>query len=151
MAFKPSQLGPQAKTPVAPKTPPKQAAEAAKISDEKRSLEEERIYRKGVVSIKDLISPAGMKIESTYLVLNETYVRTVFVVNYPRYINLGWFAPIINLNWTLDVAMFFYPVKAEVILKQLRKKVGMLESQIMSDAEKGAPRDPISETALHDI
>lgn len=150
MAFKPSQIGPQAAA-AAPKTPPKQAAEAAKIAGEKQSLEEERIYRKGVVSIKDLIAPAGMKIEPTYLVLNETYVRTVFVVNYPRYINLGWFAPIINLNWTLDVAMFFYPVKAEVILKQLRKKVGMLESQIMADAEAGKPRDPVTETGLHDI
>lgn len=150
MAFKPTQLGPQKAAPVS-SAPPKQAAEAAKISEEKRALEEERIYRKGVVSIKDLIAPAGMKVEPTFLVLNETYVRTVFVINYPRYINLGWFSPIINLNWTLDVSMFFYPVKAEVVLKQLRKKVGMLEAQIMGDAESGKPRDPISETALHDI
>ncbi|MEK9152707.1 MAG: DUF87 domain-containing protein, partial [Patescibacteria group bacterium] len=68
-----------------------------------------------------------------------------------RYINLGWFAPVINMNTTLDVAMFFYPVKAEIILKQLKKKVGNLEAQILSDHEKGAPRDPISETALRDI
>lgn len=124
---------------------------ASKLEAEKGLLEEERIYRKGVVSIKDLISPAGMKIDSTFMVLNETFVRTVFVVNYPRYISLGWFAPIINMNTALDVSMFFYPVKPHVILKQLKKKVGTLESQIMSDAEKGAPRDPIRETALRDI
>ena len=47
--------------------------------------------------------------------------------------------------------MFFYPVKAAVILKQLKKKVGMLEAQIISDSDKGAPRDPIRETALKDI
>ena len=35
--------------------------EAAKIAQEKETLEEERIYRKGVVSIKDVIAPAGMK------------------------------------------------------------------------------------------
>jgi type IV secretory pathway VirB4 component len=149
MAFKPSQIGPSAAP--TPKVPLKQATEAAKLSSEKQALEEERIYRKGVVSIKDLVAPAGMKIEPTFLILNETYVRTVFVINYPRYINLGWFAPIINLNWTLDVAMFFYPVKAEVILKQLRKKAGMLEAQIMADAETGKPRDPIAETGLRDV
>lgn len=154
MAFQPGQFG---QTPAAappPKRqgpPPKKVQEAEQIAKEKELLEEERIYRKGVVSIKDIIAPAGMKIEPTYLVLNESYVRTIFVVSYPRYISLGWFAPIVNMNHPLDVAMFFYPVKPEVILKQLKKKVGTLEAQILSDAEKGAPRDPIRETALRDI
>jgi type IV secretory pathway VirB4 component len=151
MAFNPRQLGTTAAPPAAKGAAKKEQAAAASQVEEKRLLEEERIYRKGVVSIKDIIAPAGMKIEPTHLVLNETFVRTIFVVNYPRYINLGWFAPIINLNLTLDVAMFFYPVKAEIILKQLRKKVGMLEAQIMGDAEKGAPRDPIAETGLRDV
>ena len=47
--------------------------------------------------------------------------------------------------------MFFYPVKSEIILKQLKKRVGNLQAQLMSDIEKGAPRDPILETALRDI
>ena len=75
----------------------------------------------------------------------------MFVVGYPRYIRVGWFAPVINLNLPLDVSMYFYPIGSEVILKQLRNKVGGLEAQILSDAEKGAPRDPIRETALRDI
>lgn len=130
---------------------PSRPDERAGVTKAKVTLEEERIYRKGVVSIQDIISPAGMKVESTYLVLGDTHLRTIFVVTYPRYISLGWFAPIINMNQTLDVAMFFYPVKPEVILKQLKNKVGALEAQIMSDADKGAPRDPLRETALRDI
>jgi type IV secretory pathway VirB4 component len=154
MAFKPQQLG--ATGAVQPPRQPDPAdrrklAEAEKIATEKQLLEEERIYRKGVVSIKDVIAPAGMKIDPTFLVLGETFVRTIFVVTYPRYVTLGWFAPIINMNTTLDVAMFFYPVRADIILKQLKKKVGALEAQILSDSEKGAPRDPIRETALRDI
>ncbi len=129
----------------------KRASETQKLASEKEQLEEERIYRKGTVSIKDLIAPAGLKVEPTYLVLNESYLRTIFVITYPRYISLGWFAPIVNLNYPLDIAMFFYPVKPEVILKQLKKKVGTVEAQILSDNEKGAPRDPIRETALRDI
>jgi conjugal transfer ATP-binding protein TraC len=155
MAFQPGQFGP---TPTSAQPPKKVSPSAAKtvretekIAKERELLEEERIYRRGVVSIKDVISPAGMKVEPTFIVLNESYVRTIFVVTYPRYISLGWFAPIVNMNHPLDVAMFFYPVKPEVILKQLKKKVGTLEAQIMSDSEKGAPRDPISEAALRDI
>jgi hypothetical protein len=117
----------------------------------KEYIDEEKAFRRGIVSIKDLIAPASMKINPNYLLLGEKFVRTLFVVNYPRYISVGWFAPIINLNSTFDVGMFFYPVKSSVILKQLKKKVGALEAQIISDAEKGAARDPLRETALRDI
>jgi type IV secretory pathway VirB4 component len=47
--------------------------------------------------------------------------------------------------------MFFYPLKAEIILKQLQKKVGIFQAKILGDADKGAPRDPLAETALRDI
>jgi len=47
--------------------------------------------------------------------------------------------------------MYFYPVQSSNILKQLKKKVGVLQAEIMSDNEKGAPRDPVKETALQDI
>lgn len=124
---------------------------AKKTEEEKILLEEERVYREGTVSIKDLISPAAMRIFPTYLTLGDKFVRTIFVIGYPRYITVGWFTPIINLNLPLDVAMYFYPVRTDIILKQLKKKVGNLEAQILADREKGAPRDPIRETALRDI
>ncbi|MFH0805261.1 MAG: hypothetical protein V1916_03660, partial [Patescibacteria group bacterium] len=114
-------------------------------------LESEKIYRRGVVTVRDLIAPAALRVESRYLELGSKFVRTIFVVTYPRYIRVGWFAPVINLNVPLDISMYFYPVGSEVILKQLRNKVGALEAQILGDAEKGAPRDPIRETALRDI
>jgi len=114
-------------------------------------IEEEKAFRRGVLSIKDLIAPASMEVTPDYLRLGGKYIRTIFVVNYPRYINVGWFAPIINLSSTFDVAMFFYPIKSAVILKQLKNKTGALEAQIVSDAEKGAARDPLRETALRDI
>ncbi len=117
----------------------------------KEYIEEEKAYRRGTISIKDLIAPASFKVDSNMLLLGDKFVRTIFVINYPRYISVGWFSPIINLNSTFDVSMFFYPVKSAVILKQLKKKVGALEAQIISDAEKGAARDPLRETALRDI
>ena len=114
-------------------------------------VEQEKAFRRGVLTIKDLISPSSFKVNSDYVRLGEEYVRTIFVISYPRFISVGWFAPILNLNNTFDVGMFFYPVKSAVVLKQLKKKVGALEAQIISDAEKGAARDPLRETALRDI
>jgi type IV secretory pathway VirB4 component len=125
--------------------------ETEQLEKEKVVLRDEKIYREGVISVKDLIAPAAMEVTPTFIKLGQKFVRTLFVVGYPRYIAVGWFAPIINLSMTLDIAMFFYPVKAHIILKQLKNKVGALEAQILSDREKGAPRDPIRETALRDI
>jgi len=121
-------------------------------SDEaKNIIEEEKAFRRGVLSVRDLISPASLKAEAKHLSLGNKFVRTIFIIGYPRYISVGWFAPIINLNLTFDVSMFFYPVKSAIILKQLQNKVGSISAQIISDAEKGAARDPLRETALHDI
>jgi len=122
-----------------------------KQAEEKILLEEERVYRKGVASIKDLVAPASMKVEPSFVRLGDVYCRTLFVITYPRYVTVGWATPLISLSAQLDIAMFFYPIKADVVLKQLKKKVGVLEAQISSDAESGKPRDPIAETALRDI
>jgi len=125
-----------------------------RTEDERRKkelLRAEQVYRKGLVSVRDIIAPASMRVDSRYLELNATFIRTMFVITYPRYISVGWFAPIIMYNVPLDVSMFFYPVKSDIILKQLRNKTGALEAQILSDAEQGAPRDPIREQALRDV
>ncbi len=114
-------------------------------------IEEEKAFRRGILSVRDIIAPASLKINANHLLLGDKFLRTIFVISYPRYISVGWFAPIINLNFTFDISMFFYPVKSGIILKQLKNKVGALEAQIISDAEKGAARDPLRETALRDI
>ncbi|PIY93494.1 MAG: conjugal transfer protein TraC [Candidatus Magasanikbacteria bacterium CG_4_10_14_0_8_um_filter_32_14] len=129
----------------------KENEEKKKIKEEIITLEEERVYREGTVTIRDLIAPSAFKVESNFLQLGDTFLRTIFVTSYPRYISVGWNASILNLNLSMDVSMFFYPVNAAVILKQLKNKVGALQSQLSSDAEKGAARDPLRETALRDI
>src|SRR3989338_4331669 len=145
--FKTKKIEKEITNPVKPKTvaPPVSSAE------EKQTIEEAKIYRRGVVSLRDLVAPSALEVESSFIRLNDRYVRTIFVTDYPRYISVGWFAPVINFNSTLDISLFIYPVRAEVILKQLKNKVGALEAQIIAEHEKGAPRDPIKETALRDI
>lgn len=122
-----------------------------KALEEKTTLDEERVYRRGTVTVRDLIAPAAFEVTPTHLVLGDIFVRTLFVTTYPRYVGIGWGSPIINYKGTIDVGMFFYPIKADIILKQLRDKVGVLEAQIVSDNETGKPRDPIRETALRDV
>jgi len=83
----------------------KQGKGEEKIS--KELLEEEKRYRAGTLSIIDLIAPAAMEVKPNYLRLGTTFVRTLFVISYPRYITIGWFSPIINFSNPLDISMFF--------------------------------------------
>lgn len=124
---------------------------AADAEQDKETLQEEQIYRRGIVSALDLVAPASFEITPDHVKVGGLHARTLFVLAYPRYISVGWFAPIINYNASLDIGMFFYPVESPVILKQLKNKVGVLQAQLTADAEKGAPRDPLRETALRDI
>ena len=153
MALDISQFNQPQPQPKAPALTAKQrkAQQAAQAKAEVTTLEEERIYRKGLVDVKDLIAPAAFEVKPFFVMLGDLFVRTIFVVNYPRYISVGWFTPIVNMNKALDVAMYVYPVKSDIILKQLKKRVGNMEAQLMTDIEKGAPRDPILETGLRDI
>ncbi|MFH1712573.1 MAG: DUF87 domain-containing protein [Candidatus Jacksonbacteria bacterium] len=151
MSFNPLKVLKQHKAPKtqkAPKTPEQKAAEF-KIG--KEMLQAEKVYRKGLVTIRDLIAPASLEIKPDYVKLNNQYVRTLFILTYPRYLTVGWFAPIINFSAPLDISMFFYPVPDDIVLKQLRNKVGNVEADLTAAAEKGAPRDPLRETALRDI
>lgn len=119
--------------------------------ESKEILEAAKSYELGVRSVLDLVAPAAFHVQPRSVDVGGRFCSTMFVVTYPRYIAVGWFAPIVTLNISLDIAMFFYPVKSAIILKQLKKKVGALEAELISDAEKGAPRDPVKETALKDI
>lgn len=114
-------------------------------------LKTEEAYYRGVVSIRDLIAPSSLKVNPLYLQLGDRFLRTIFVSTFPRYISVGWFAPVINFNTSLDIAMFFYPVEAKIILNQLKKQVGNIEAELSEDQEKGMPRDPLKQTALKDI
>jgi len=102
MAFQPTPLEEEKK-----KTAAKPAVKPAqeKLAEQKIVLEEEKIYRAGAATVRDLIAPAAMKIEPSFVRLGDTFARTIFVVTYPRYIGVGWAAPIINFNWTMDMGM----------------------------------------------
>src|SRR3990172_383154 len=100
---------------------------------------------------KDIIAPSAALIDSRYLQLGDKFLRTIFLYSYPRYLNTNWFSPIINLDRFFDIAMHFHPVDTGTIMKKLNRKVTAVEAQLAEREEKGLIRDPILETAIHDL
>ena len=102
-------------------------------------------------NIEDMIAPSSVEINSNYLRLGDKFMKTLFVLGYPRYLSSGWFSPVINLPELTDVSIFIHPVDTGIALRNLRKKATQIQSQMFSNQEKGLIRDPILETALQDI
>jgi conjugal transfer ATP-binding protein TraC len=112
--------------------------------------ESEKIYQKGIATVKDIIAPAALKINSNYLQVGEKFVKTLFVFTYPRYLQTSWLSPIINFDTAFDMSMFVHPLESPTVLKNLKKTVTQIESQISINEEKNKVRDPVLETALQD-
>jgi type IV secretory pathway VirB4 component len=100
---------------------------------------------------KDVVAPSAVQIESRYIQLGDKFLRTLFLYSYPRYLNTNWFSPVINLDRFFDIAIHFHPVDTATIMKKLNRKVTSIEAQLNERAEKGLIRDPILETARHDL
>ena len=132
-----------------PKAKPKK--KDGDLSSKTALLESEKIYQKGLATIKDIIAPAAFKITSDHIELNRKLASTFFVYAYPRYLQTNWFSPIVNLDVTFDIAMFIHPQGTAEILKNLLKVVTQVQSQISMNEEKGMVRDPMLETAYQDV
>ncbi len=109
------------------------------------------IYAHGVLELEDAIAPAALQINPSNLRLGEKYTRTLYVYTYPRFLATSWFAPIINLDKIFDIAIYIHPVDTALILRDLRKKVAEVQSQISVREEKGMVRDPVLDTAYQDL
>ncbi len=111
----------------------------------------EQTYAKGLATLRDIIAPSALEINSNFIRLGKKLVRVFFVFTYPRYLNTNWFGSIINLDRYMDISLFIHPMDTTVALKNMRKKVAQLEAEIAMREEQGLVRDPMLETAYQDL
>jgi len=131
----------------------KPSSDPIDIAQAQRAREQQEIEQelmKGITTLRDVIAPSSLEIQSGYFRLGTLYGRTMYIYGYPRQVYTGWLSPIINLDEVIDVNMFIYPVESQVVLNNLRKKVGQLEASINVNSERGKVRDPGLEAAIQD-
>jgi type IV secretory pathway VirB4 component len=121
------------------------------ISADSKLAEVEQQYREGVTTLRDLLAPASLKFTNSYFELNGKFGRSFFVLAYPRFLSSNWLSFIINSESALDVSMYIYPIDSGMVLKKLKSKIGEIGSQITIEQEKGLARNPLLETAYHDV
>ncbi len=104
----------------------------------------------GTVSVQDIIAPPSIEVDFTYLKIADTYVRTLLVVGYPRYVSANWLSPLINFTHSLDISMFIYPVESEGTLDRLRRRIAEMEAEIGADIERGRIPHASTQAQLED-
>lgn len=104
----------------------------------------------GLVDIKDLLAPSSAEVATGYYKLNDLYVKSLFVLTYPQFVETNWLSPIINADITMDISMHIYPVDNNVIMNILKRKVIEMEASLRIQQEKGAISDPELNVAYQD-
>ena len=101
--------------------------------------------------LKNIVASSAAEVTANYLKIGNKFAKTLFVFSYPRYLGTGWLNDIINLATLFDVAIKIDPVDTAIALKNLRKKAGHIEAELLEQQEKGLVRDPLLETAFKDV
>lgn len=109
------------------------------------------IYKAATLELQDIIAPSALQITPKSLNLGDKIARTFFVISYPRFLSDNWFSPIINLDKVFDISIFIHPIETSEILRTFQKKVAEVQSQIAIRESKGLVRDPMLDTAYHDL
>lgn len=123
-------------------------AQKPKVDHEKVATPED--MAKGMINIKDIIAPSAVEVDFDHIRIGSNYYTTLFVSGYPRFVGANWLSPIINFDHTLDLSMFYYPVKSKGILEDLKKKITEMEATVRTDRERGKIEDPTVTSALED-
>lgn len=76
----------------------------------------------------DIISYAGLEEQIGHVVIDDNYIRTVFISGYPFNASSGWLNSLINFNHNIDISFHIDQVEATAALPKLHRKITELES-----------------------
>lgn len=85
----------------------------------------------------DLISYSSLEEKSTYLELDGTFIRTLFISGYPYIASTNWLSMLTNFNHNCDISYHIELVDPAVALPKLTRKITELESTRRAMMQQG--------------
>ncbi len=85
-------------------------------------------YQLGEQIIVDQFSYSGLQEFPDYLIIDNQYIRSMFIAGYPYVASSGWMDPLINFGHDIDVTYHIHEVSALLALPKLHRKITELES-----------------------
>lgn len=113
-----------------------------RVKKRKRGAKKERLKKSfqfsfGEQDQVDLISYSGLAEHSSYLQIEETFVRTLFISGYPYVGTSGWLNMLINFNHNIDISYHIEQVNPLLALPKLNRKITELESRKRTMIKEG--------------
>jgi len=129
----------------------KEINKSSKKEEDKQLLETEKEYKEALAYVKDIISPAFMKVSPDKIQVNNTIAKTFFVYSYPSFLEWNWLSPIINWDVKFDMSLYVYPIESAFIQKYLKKRLTQLNSERSINADKWLLNDPAIDAQIQDV
>ena len=82
----------------------------------------------GVEKIVNNFSYSGLQENSGYLIIDDEYVRCIYVSGYPYIATNGWMENLVKFNSDCDVSFFVEQIEAKLALPKLTRKITEFES-----------------------
>lgn len=127
------------------------AASSMAVPDHMGADSVEDMYRAAVMELQDVLAPSAIAITPKSITMGDKIAKSYYVISYPRFLTSGWLSEFINLDKIFDLSIHIHPVETATVLKEFRKKVAEVESQVRERQEKGMVRDPALDTAYQDL
>ena len=86
----------------------------------------------------DALSYEGLEEQADYIIVDDHYIRTLFISGYPFVAQSGWLDNLIHFNHSADISYHIHEVDALQALPKLHRKITELESTRRSMMRKGA-------------
>ncbi len=100
-----------------------------KLKKKRKKLERQALQLNfGEQDQVDLISYSGLEEQSTYLVMEDKFVRTLFISGFPYTASTGWLSMLVNFNHNADISYHIEQVDPMLALPKLNRKITELES-----------------------
>lgn len=111
----------------------------------------EEMYHAAVMELQDVLAPSAIAITPKSITMGDKIAKSFYIISYPRFLTAGWLSEIINLDKIFDLSLHIHPVETAAVLRDFRKKVAEVESQIKEKQSKGVVRDPGLDSAYQDL
>ncbi len=104
------------------------------------------------LSLVDVLSPSGIEEQAHWLCVEEDeYVCGLAVVDFPREVALGWFAPLVLHDEISDVVLHIHPQSPAPMMRRLLRKRAEITASTRMNRRQGRLDDPDTQIALTDL
>lgn len=101
--------------------------------------------------LADLIAPASVVEHPDHLMIDGEYLRGIAITGYPREVIMGWLAPLITHDDSIDISIHIHMQHPITMLRRYRRRKAELRANKRLAVRKGWVDNPEDQVATSDI